>query len=95
MLTADELDRMLGACIAAGCPMLLALTVVGRVDPDGRRIRWTRAVAAAFNAHQRRTAGRLLGPDAVAAAVDALARGRAPRCSSGRARGAWTRPTPT
>ena len=58
--------------------MLLALTVVGRValtpaDPlDGR-------VAAAFNAHQRRmaAAGRLLGPDAVAAATAALRGSRA------------------
>ena len=53
------------------CPMLLALTVVGRValtpaDPLDARI------AAAFNAHQRRGGGPLLGPDAVAAAVDAL-----------------------
>jgi hypothetical protein len=55
--------------------VLLALTVVGRfaLDPadplDGR-------IAAAFNAHQRRTtaAGRLLGPDAVSAAVDELRR---------------------
>jgi hypothetical protein len=67
ILTADELARMLGAC--AGCPMLLALTVVGRValtpaDPLDA------LVGAAFNDHQRR--GRLLGPDAVAAAVDAL-----------------------
>src|SRR5215207_7753799 len=32
MLTADELVRMLGACIGFGrCPMLLALTFVGRV----------------------------------------------------------------
>ncbi|HET6551394.1 MAG TPA: hypothetical protein VFG79_23200 [Solirubrobacter sp.] len=65
LLTADELARVLGA----GCPMLLALTVVGRVtlapaDPLDARI------AAAFNAHQRR--GRLLGPDAVAAAVARL-----------------------
>jgi hypothetical protein len=67
ILTADELARMLCAC--AGCPMLLALTVVGRVtlapaDPLDA------PMGAAFNAHQRR--GRLLGPDAVAAAVDAL-----------------------
>jgi hypothetical protein len=67
MLTADELTRMLGAC--PGCPMLLAMTVAGRValrpaDPLDTKI------VAAFNAHQRR--GRLLGPDAVAAAVDAL-----------------------
>jgi hypothetical protein len=67
LLTADELARMLSAC--SGCPMLLALTVVGRVtlspaDPLDTRI------GAAFNAHQRR--GRLLGPDAVAAAVEEL-----------------------
>ena len=67
LLTADELAGVLGAC--TGCPMLLALTVVGRVtltpaDPLDARI------VTAFNAHQRR--GRLLGPDAVAAAVDRL-----------------------
>ena len=67
LLTADELARMLRAC--AGRPMLLALTVVGRValtpaDPLDARM------AAAFNAHQRR--GGRLGPDAVAAAVGAL-----------------------
>ena len=76
MLTADELAGMLDGCTAIGrCPILLALTVVGRValtpaDPlDGR-------MAAAFNAHQRRTtaAGHLLGPDAVAAAVEELRR---------------------
>lgn len=70
ILAADELTRMLGACTAARCPMLLALTVVGRVglrpaDPLDAR------VGAAFNAHQRR----LLGPDAAAAAVAEL-RGR-------------------
>ena len=64
---------MLDACTISSCPMLLALTVVGRValtpaDPLDA------PVAAAFNAHQRRrtTAGRLLGPDAVATAVDAF-----------------------
>jgi Methyltransferase domain len=67
LLTGDELRRMLRAC--AGRPMLLALTVVGRVtlspaDPLDVRI------GAAFNAHQRR--GRRLGPDAVTAAVEAL-----------------------
>ena len=67
MLTADELVRMLRAC--TGRPMLLALTVVGRVgltppDPLDARI------GAAFNAHQRR--GRLLGPDAVAVALEEL-----------------------
>ena len=65
LLTADELVRMLRAC--TGRPMLLALTVTGRVtliptDPLDAHI------GAAFNVHQRR--GRLLGPDAVAAAVE-------------------------
>jgi hypothetical protein len=73
MLTAAELAGMLGPCTGIGCPILLALTVVGRValtPADSLDAR----MAAAFNAHQRRTtaAGRLLGPDAVAAAVDEL-----------------------
>jgi hypothetical protein len=67
LLTADELHRMLRAC--AGRPLLLALTVVGRValspaDPLDVRI------GAAFDAHQRR--GGRLGPDAIAAAVAEL-----------------------
>jgi hypothetical protein len=73
MLTVDELDGMLGACTGKRSPMLLALTVVGRValtpaDPLDARM------AAAFNAHQRRTtaAGRLLGPDAADAAAEQL-----------------------
>lgn len=61
MLTGDELTRLVGLCVGAGCPALLTLSVVGRVeltpaDPLDRR------VEAAFNDHQRR-AGRL-GPDA-------------------------------
>jgi hypothetical protein len=75
MLTEDELTRVVNACAAAGCPILLAMSVVGRVavtpaDPLDDR------VATAFNAHQRRTAerGRLLGPDAVAAAVEQFGR---------------------
>jgi hypothetical protein len=73
ILTADELAAVLAAPTAAGCPLLLALTVVGRTaltpaHPLDERI------AAAFDAHQRRTtpAGRLLGPEAVAAAVEQL-----------------------
>jgi hypothetical protein len=67
LLTAEELVRMLRVC--SGRPMLLTLTVVGRVtlnpaDPLDARI------GAAFNAHQRR--GGLLGPDAVATAVEEL-----------------------
>jgi hypothetical protein len=72
LLTADELAAMLRAC--AGRPLLLALTVVGRValtpaEPLDARI------GAAFDAHQRRD-GRP-GPDAVAAAV-AMLRGAEP-----------------
>ena len=67
LLSADELATVLRAC--AGLPMLLALTVTGRValtppDPLDARLE------AAFNAHQRR--GGLLGPDAVAAAAAGL-----------------------
>jgi hypothetical protein len=60
---------MLGACIPVGCPILLALTVVGRATfdpPDPLDVR----LAEAFNAHQRRE--RRLGPDAVAAALELL-----------------------
>ena len=66
LLTGEELDRLAVLCAGAGCPVLLTLSVLGSVeiapaDPLDRR------VAAAFDAHQRRTTerGRLLGPDAV------------------------------
>jgi hypothetical protein len=67
LLTAEGLVRLLRVC--TGRPMLLTLTVVGRVilnpaDPLDARI------GAAFNAHQRRRG--LLGPDAVATAVKEL-----------------------
>jgi hypothetical protein len=70
LLTAEGLVRMLRLC--KGCPMLLTLTVVGRVslrpaDP------FDVCIGAAFDDHQRR--GGLLGPDAVPAAIDRL-RGR-------------------
>jgi hypothetical protein len=75
MLTADELDRLVGLCLGVGCPILLTLSVVGSVeispaDPLDRR------VAAAFDAHQRRTTdrGALLGPDAVDFAAQAFRR---------------------
>jgi hypothetical protein len=71
MLTDDELGRIVSLCGGAGCPALLTLSVVGRVeltpeDPLDRR------VAAAFNAHQRR--GRLLGPDAADVAREEFGR---------------------
>jgi len=75
MLTADEVERIVAACAGAGCPALLTLSVIGRVeltpaDPLDARI------AAAFNAHQRRTTGgrRLLGPEAATATVTAFRR---------------------
>jgi hypothetical protein len=75
MLTADELAGLVTACAGARCPVLITLSVVGRVelgpaDPLDRR------VAAAFDAHQRRATdwGRLLGPDAVAVATEAFRR---------------------
>jgi Methyltransferase domain len=75
MFTLEELDRVVDVCHRAGCPALLTLSVIGRVEltpPDPL----DQAVAEAFNAHQRRTtAGRtLLGPDAVYAAVDGFRR---------------------
>jgi hypothetical protein len=75
LLTAEELATLLTACAAARCPILLTLSVLGGValtpaDPLDD------PVAAAFNAHQRRPTerGRLLGPDAVAAAVQRFSR---------------------
>jgi hypothetical protein len=75
LLTEDELAGLIAVGADAGCPMLLTLSVVGRVsvapaDPLDRR------VAAAFDDHQRRATegGRLLGPDAVALAVEEFGR---------------------
>jgi hypothetical protein len=70
LMTGDELAGLVGACAGAGCPVLLTLSVAGHVDVAPADPLDSR-VAAAFDAHQRRmtAAGRLLGPDAVAAAV--------------------------
>jgi hypothetical protein len=75
LLTENELASVVTACAGAGCPVLLALSVTGRVrllpaDPLDAR------VAAAFDAHQRRLTprGRLLGPDAVQAVARAFRR---------------------
>lgn len=75
VLTGTELAGLIAAGASAGAPMLLTLSVVGHVeltpaDPFDRR------VGAAFDAHQRRVTerGRLLGPDAVAVAVEQLGR---------------------
>jgi trans-aconitate methyltransferase len=73
LLTEQELQALVRACAEAACPVLVSLSVTGRVqlvptDPLDAR------VVAAFNAHQRRWTGRgqLLGPDAVEAAADAF-----------------------
>jgi hypothetical protein len=70
MLTESDLTELVTACAAAECPILLTLTVVGRVALSPTEALDAR-LAAAFDAHQRRTTaqGRLLGPDAVAHAV--------------------------
>ena len=75
MMSADELERLVVTCARAGCPALITLSVIGRVeltpaDPFDAQI------ADAFDAHQRRTTGgrQLLGPDAVGAAADGFAR---------------------
>ncbi|WCN79026.1 class I SAM-dependent methyltransferase [Micromonospora sp. LH3U1] len=73
MLTVEEIDRVVAACV--GRPTLFAISVTGRVrftpaDPLDEE------VEAAFNDHQRRTVDgrRLLGPDAAATTAAAFAR---------------------
>ena len=70
LLTAEELAGLVNVCDGAGCPVLLTMSVVGRVDLNPADP-LDADVAAAFDAHQRRTTerGRLLGPDAVAVAL--------------------------
>jgi SAM-dependent methyltransferase len=75
LLTFDEVDGLAAACAEAGCPALLTLSVVGRVEfvpADPLDLE----VAAAFDAHQRRgvSGRRLLGPDAVIVATEAFER---------------------
>jgi hypothetical protein len=66
VVTREEVEAIVRACVATGAPTLFSLSVTGRVmldppDPGDR------VFSAAFNLHQRRTADgrRLLGPDAV------------------------------
>jgi Methyltransferase domain len=71
MLTEDELTRLVSTCVQAGCPALMTLSVVGRVeltpaDPLDPR------VTTAFNDHQRRDSR--LGPNAPEAAREAFVR---------------------
>lgn len=75
LLTAEEVDALAEACVDAGCPALLTLSVAGRVDLEPAEP-LDAEFAEAFNAHQRREVDgrRLLGPDAVAAAVESFER---------------------
>lgn len=71
MMTAEELEYFVSVCASAGCPCLITLSVAGHVElfpPDSLDV----AIQGAFNDHQRRKIahGRLLGPDAAAAAAD-------------------------
>lgn len=70
VLTREEIDTLAAACVGAGCPALLTLSVAGRVD-FAQEDPLDAEIAAAFNDHQRR--GGLLGPDAVTAAAEAFA----------------------
>jgi hypothetical protein len=75
MLSADEIARIVATCVGAGCPALLTLSVIGRVEltpPDPL----DEPIATAFNAHQRRSVDgrRLLGPNAADAAADMFVR---------------------
>nr|WP_079102888.1 class I SAM-dependent methyltransferase [Streptomyces sp. TP-A0356] len=71
VLTTDEIDTLAAACVGAGVPALLTLSVVGRVELTPAHP-LDREIGEAFNAHQRR--GELLGPDAVDAACEAFGR---------------------
>lgn len=75
MMTADELERLVTTCVDAGCPALITISVIGRVDLTPADP-LDASITSAFNAHQRRTIGsrRLLGADAVGAAVAAFTR---------------------
>ncbi|MET8248902.1 trans-aconitate methyltransferase [Streptomyces sp. NPDC005202] len=70
VLTREEIDTLAAACTGAGCPALLTLSVVGRVDLTPADA-LDAEITEAFNAHQRRTG--LLGPDALTVAAEAFA----------------------
>ncbi|WP_431965872.1 SAM-dependent methyltransferase [Actinacidiphila sp. bgisy160] len=73
LLTADEIDALAATCAAAAVPVLFGLSVVGEIEL-GPADPLDADITAAFNAHQRRTAGgrALLGPDALDAATRAF-----------------------
>jgi trans-aconitate methyltransferase len=73
LLTAEEVDRLAATCAEHRTPALFTLTVVGEVTFEPAEP-LDAEIAAAFNAHQRRTVAgrRLLGPDAAATAEAAF-----------------------
>jgi len=75
LLTFEEVDGLAATCVQAGCAALFTLTVTGRVEIAPLE-QLDVEFGAAFDAHQRRSAGarRLLGPDAGPAAVEAFTR---------------------
>lgn len=75
MMTGEGLERFVATCVGAGCPALVLLSVTGQVDLRPH-VPFDQRVSEAFNAHQRRIVDgqRLLGPDAVGAAVDSFER---------------------
>ncbi|EWT02581.1 trans-aconitate methyltransferase [Intrasporangium oryzae NRRL B-24470] len=75
LMTSSELDRFVALCSSPGCPVLVTLSVVGRVELAPAEP-LDELVAIAFNDHQRRTTQgrRLLGPDAMDVAVDSFGR---------------------
>jgi hypothetical protein len=75
MFTVDELERFVTGCVLAGCPALVTLSVLGRVELTPAHA-FDQTVMDAFNAHQRRrtSGGHLLGPLAAEAAAVAFER---------------------
>jgi hypothetical protein len=73
LLTAGEVGALAAACAVHGTPVLFTLSVLGEVSFDPAH-ELDAEIAAAFNAHQRRTVGgrRLLGPDAAGATAAAF-----------------------
>ncbi|MFF6779491.1 methyltransferase domain-containing protein [Streptomyces sp. NPDC012510] len=70
VLTREEIEALAAACAGAGVPVLLTLSVVGRVDLVPAHP-MDAEITEAFNAHQR--ASELLGPDAITVACEAFA----------------------
>ncbi|MEV0679142.1 class I SAM-dependent methyltransferase [Actinosynnema sp. NPDC050436] len=70
VLTREQVNGLAAACVGAGVPALLTLSVAGRVELDPADPLDAR-FQDAFNDHQRRSG--LLGPDAARAAEEAFA----------------------